>query len=139
MKRNPRNEDLYTVLREELENFPWLGKVLDSITDCEVEGNEVVIIVDKTTGNGIKIITRPDPASLGNIPVEWREMKVLRSSDEWDSLTTALARCEDSRILRQADLVLVECTQPTLEEDEAIARLKSFTEPEVLCYYGWEE
>lgn len=140
MKRNPRNEDLYTILREELEEeYSWLPIILDSINECEIEGKEIILVIDKATGSGIKIITRPDPKSLGNIPIEWREIKILDSNDEWDSLTKALVKCDDSRILRQAELVVVECTQPSLEVEEAVKKLKEFTEPEVVCYYGWEE
>jgi len=139
MKRNPRNEDLYTFLRERLEELPWLFKVLDSVTDCELEGGEVLLIVDRETGRGIEVVARIDPEAQGFVPVAWKKLQVLSADEDWESLPRALAECEDSRILRQGDLVLIECGAPHLSPEEAVGAMKKFGDPEVLCFYGWEE
>ncbi|MCI4397132.1 MAG: hypothetical protein JHC28_06205 [Thermoprotei archaeon] len=139
MKRNPRNEDLYFILRKGLEGKIWLEKVLDAITECETGGYETILILDKNTKRGIKVITRPDPSVGGNVPVEWKEISLLSSEDEWNALLESLGMCDDARILRQGDLVFVECLNPSISSEDGVSVLKNFDDPEVFCYYGWDE
>ncbi|MEM0021866.1 MAG: hypothetical protein QXT69_05030 [Fervidicoccaceae archaeon] len=139
MKSNPRNEGLYYILRETQEGKPWLDEVLESITDCEIEGNEIILIIDRKTGRGVKVVTRYDPSLLDSIPEEWKELHIFRADEDWTLLTEALGACRESRILRQKDIVLVECTSPNLSVEDAIKILSAIEDPEVLCYYGWAD
>lgn len=140
MKRNPRNEELFALLKGGLEGKEWLDEVLQEIVECEMHAYNSLIIYDSDGSNtdAVKLSVLVDPESGGYVLQAARKVSILSTKMEWEKLPSSTEGCEEVRILKQGELVLVECTEPVISTDEAMNIIRKMKIPAVLCYYEWE-
>ncbi len=138
MKKNPRDEDLYTIIQKNTEEKPWKTKLLQDIIECEQLTTNTIIILDNEKNAGVKITVTPHPTGKGLLPIRVRKVFLLNTQDDWEKLPQTIGECTDTRIIKHEPIVLIECMEPQLQTNELITVIKDIENPLVECYYEWE-
>ncbi|MGB9830468.1 MAG: hypothetical protein ACPLSP_00200, partial [Fervidicoccus fontis] len=132
--------ELYRLIRKKLEGSPWLDDLLAQLTDCEGSAFDSIIIYDSSgkLHKGVKMRVKPVLESDG-YSVDYAEnITLLESESDWEELPKSTENCIDTRILKQGELVVIECIEPKLSLEEVFRIIKEMESPSVLCYYEWE-
>jgi hypothetical protein len=141
MKKNPRYEDIYTILRERIDpEKSRVGmQVLQKIVECEMQGTNVLLFFDKGEKKGGKIYVTPNPEGEGLIPIRSLYVWLMDSEEDWSTLSEVTAECKEVRILKTSSTVMIECNSPTIDPQEMIGFILKMKKPVVECYYEpWE-
>ena len=141
MKKNPRYEDIYTILRKRIETRKnRLGlHLLQKIVECEMQGINVLLFFDQGKKKGGKIYVVSNPEGEGLIPVKSFYVWLMDAEEDWSSLSEVTAECKDVRILKTSNTVMIECHLPTIDVEEMIEFILGMKKPVVECYYEpWE-
>ncbi len=136
MKKNPRNEALYYIIREKLEGWGPLYNLLQNLVECEQMGANHLLLIEKNRGEGFVLKLRyplDDEESLAVLTIN--RIALALEEDEWSKLAEKTKGCGEVEILKQAGIVMIECLEPHISLDEALHEIRKWEDVIVECYY----
>ena len=140
MKKNPRDEDLYTILQRKLSGKKIRDKVLQGTIECEELGVNNILMVNTTSGWGFKVRVINNPLGEGLLPIKISKIRVLKTEDDWKLLTESIGECKNTRVLKNKHIVFIECLEPEYSINELLNYLDKNEKIIMECYYEpWEK
>ena len=135
MKRNPRDEASLKKLEDlliEKNMFEELNKILE----CKYIGANKLLIIDleSRAGYSATLVGGANDLVISDV----RKLFLRKEDEDWSELPKITRECEDIRIVKAGDLILIECVKPAYSLTDLLKMVSDSKNIVVECYYEWE-
>lgn len=95
-----------------------LDDVLHQLTLCESSMPTKIVVINPRLRKGYALQTVAGESGLTIKSIH--SIKLAMASDSWETLSHLMQGCLDNRILKQGEIVLMECLNPPLQCDDKL-------------------
>ncbi len=135
MKKNPRDEALLKKLEDLLIEKNMLNE-LDKILECKTIGANKLLIINTEDRAGYSVVLVGGDKDL--VVKTVRKVFLRRENEDWSELPKITKECNDIRIIKSKDLIILECIEPESSFTDLLKMVYNCKSILMECYYEWE-